>query len=767
MRKPINNETQLINEIWNGKLLNERRQSTEPSIYDPRMTNIMTDPATSAINRFLPWADRLSKAAKGYKPRETSETEGPTVSISDEDLDSGEIPEIAMEPIIKKIPEFPGWGDGPHGYDPTTPEDAKGAEQWRNRYNSALNYAKSRGLSVADASKHAERVASGQWPGDQKGITPELAQSMKGMGFTPDQIPQAVIPGDEQQQRFNQILTQMERNWLTRQDAAATATQKLADRIADPTGMKAQQGEMSRVSPVAGEQPMDAAVAMKKLADRIADPTGMKARLKAQQGEMSKVSPVGSEQPMDKAVEDWMETRANMPAKEPEQKPATELGGIEGFAPALSASEFEELGMGVSKPSTAAPAAKPEKYSGPYSQRAPEADTPVTPAPAATKKTDSKNTKSTGQYFYPDTFVGREKTKEEVKPSKPQPSKKLPEQPMDAAVAQDKNAKALGWKSGNEQTVAVDKLQAKLDVAIKGLEDLQRMKDARTGATAKSTASQPTGGQSSQNIVPGSVMWSQASDEEKRRIRDQYSRGDTSLSIKYDSNTGKFSQPGYAPGTGQYADIVTALNAMNESVNYYCRFITETTEPKKATKRATKKAKEDKAKPDLFGTSASSESTPVSSTTTPAVVVAPVRPVPSGEAFSRKPVHGGRPEAKRLVSTTTTVPATALVTPSASKPTETISGARQLGRTVKRVATSPQMTGGLAGGIAGSLLATIISITSGSGQQARTSSVVGADQMQPKSVNTQNTPTTGGGHSLEIPPETNQSQKPLRWPTKK
>ena len=100
MRKPINNETQLINEIWNGKLLNERRQSTEPSIYDPRMTNIMIDPATSAINRFLPWADRLGKAARGYKPREASETEGPTVSISDEDLESGETPEIVIEPIM-------------------------------------------------------------------------------------------------------------------------------------------------------------------------------------------------------------------------------------------------------------------------------------------------------------------------------------------------------------------------------------------------------------------------------------------------------------------------------------------------------------------------------------------------------------------------------------------------------------------------------------------------------------------------------------------
>ena len=37
MRKPINNETQLINEIWNraSKELNERRQLSSPSIYDP------------------------------------------------------------------------------------------------------------------------------------------------------------------------------------------------------------------------------------------------------------------------------------------------------------------------------------------------------------------------------------------------------------------------------------------------------------------------------------------------------------------------------------------------------------------------------------------------------------------------------------------------------------------------------------------------------------------------------------------------------------
>ena len=37
MRKPINNETQLINEIWSrgNKELNERRQLASPSIYDP------------------------------------------------------------------------------------------------------------------------------------------------------------------------------------------------------------------------------------------------------------------------------------------------------------------------------------------------------------------------------------------------------------------------------------------------------------------------------------------------------------------------------------------------------------------------------------------------------------------------------------------------------------------------------------------------------------------------------------------------------------
>jgi len=71
-------------------------------------------------------------------------------------------------------------------------------------------------------------------------------------------------------------------------------------------------------------------------------------------------------------------------------------------------------------------------------------------------------------------------------------------------------------------------------------------------------------------IVPGSQMWGELSGEEQRKIAKHYASGKSSLSIRHREGKG-FDQPGYAEGTGQYGDIVSALNKVQMQESYYNR----------------------------------------------------------------------------------------------------------------------------------------------------------------------------------------------------
>ena len=75
-------------------------------------------------------------------------------------------------------------------------------------------------------------------------------------------------------------------------------------------------------------------------------------------------------------------------------------------------------------------------------------------------------------------------------------------------------------------------------------------------------------------IVPGSQMWGELSGEEQRKIAKHYAGGKTSLSIRHREGKG-FDQPGYAEGTGQYGDIVSALNKVQMQESYYNRLSTK------------------------------------------------------------------------------------------------------------------------------------------------------------------------------------------------
>ena len=71
-------------------------------------------------------------------------------------------------------------------------------------------------------------------------------------------------------------------------------------------------------------------------------------------------------------------------------------------------------------------------------------------------------------------------------------------------------------------------------------------------------------------IVPGSQTWGELSGEEQRKIAKHYASGKSSLSIRHREGKG-FDQPGYAEGTGQYGDIVSALNKVQMQESYYNR----------------------------------------------------------------------------------------------------------------------------------------------------------------------------------------------------
>jgi hypothetical protein len=151
MRKPVNNETNLINEIWSNsnKQLNERRDS----VAEPTVTDIMgtrpeydfdgekqKEAQKKYQNTFgANWAELTADALKKQKIKNiqdkpvTSQEMGPEVDIED-DNDTDGVVVVDMRPAFtgkpeKSAPEMPRWSESPHGYEPVTPEQAEKTAQ--------------------------------------------------------------------------------------------------------------------------------------------------------------------------------------------------------------------------------------------------------------------------------------------------------------------------------------------------------------------------------------------------------------------------------------------------------------------------------------------------------------------------------------------------------------------------------------------------------------------------------------------------------------
>jgi hypothetical protein len=282
------------------------------------------------------------------------------------------------------------------------------------------------------------------------------------------------------------------------------------------------------------------------------------------------------------------------------------------------------------------------------------------------------------------------------------------------------------------------------------------------------------------NVVPGSQMWGELSSEERSSIRDRYSRGEgPSISIRYNKETGKFDEPGYGD-QGRYGDIVKALN-MRESVQHYCKFITE------MAKRKNTPPKEGESslfsQPPEPGTKAKSKlSSKSTSAPAPAPEPAPA-PAPEPAPVAKEtPKPKSKPRTKSKTTSTPTPESTPAPVPAPETTGPVMTQARPIPQALQRPAhggrvvsapvvssqpvpsaISPRMSTGKAAGLGAaagaSLLATILAITS-RGQQTPSVPVKGTTptpQMQPKPVNTENTPQ----HSLpyEVPPETNQPRR--------
>jgi hypothetical protein len=116
----------------------------------------------------------------------------------------------------------------------------------------------------------------------------------------------------------------------------------------------------------------------------------------------------------------------------------------------------------------------------------------------------------------------------------PQPSTKLPEQPMDRAVQNYKSTQP----------------------------------PAELPSTTTPAAKPSVSDDDLVKIVPGSQSWGGLSSEQQKKIASHYAAGKTSLSIRHKG--GKFDEAGYGD-QGQYGDIVKALNKVQMQESYYNR----------------------------------------------------------------------------------------------------------------------------------------------------------------------------------------------------
>lgn len=213
-----------------------------------------------------------------------------------------------------------------------------------------------------------------------------------------------------------------------------------------------------------------------------------------------------------------------------------------------------------------------------------------------------------------------------------------------ARLSKETGKQIAPWSVEHSDALAANKKKMEAEIAkIKADAAAEQQRYAQSTPSAQ--AAQTTPGRDTKNIVPGSAMWGELSSSEKKQISDRYSRGEgPSISIRYNKDTGKFDEPGYGD-QGKYGDIVKALNTVNEntSVMAYANFITEMAKAKSGTAKPKKEEKPKATKPETEKKSkvAPAETKPAVAAAPAPTPVAAARPIPPA---LQRPVHGGRSE---------------------------------------------------------------------------------------------------------------------------
>ena len=415
MRKPINNETQLINEIWSrtNKELNERRQVTRPSIYDP----LNLDPSKGDHDaHVIEYLKNKANQPATKPPEDMDPTAAKLTTLDPKDLPNATNMRRELGVGVA------GMTDQPHGQDDQGAMERDEAENpwsmpdplkkslgwnWKNIQKKAAEKNDASDDNVIDLSDYQE--------GDEASTVIELPKFKR---------PEPEFPrwGEWEDVRASgqDDLGAMERAEAEKPQPRDSrfspsfpdAGLKLSKPITfDPnvftepkTGKRFFVSDPAKEAgtfpmPTLPEQPMDTAVKefgdqqVKKFADSVFGSFKPKVEF----------SPISTEeQPMDTAVKQYRQPKPNiLPVlKSPEEVYARKLAKQE-----ISADEYKKL-MGDDEDN------------------------------------DAKEYRKT---------------------------QKLPEQPMDTAVKQQRQAQSLGWKSGSEQDAAAERLKTKLDQAIQGI----------------------------------------------------------------------------------------------------------------------------------------------------------------------------------------------------------------------------------------------------------------------------------------------------------
>lgn len=608
MRKPINNETQLINEIWSktNKELNERRQVTRPSIYDPLNLDPSKGDHDAHVIEYL-----KSKANQpATKPPEGMDPTAAKLTT----LDPKDLPNATNMRRELGV-GVAGMTDQPHGQDD---QGAMERDEAETPWSMPDPLKKSLGWNWKDIQKKATEkkdtsddnvIDFGDYQeGDEASTVIELPKPK----VTPvtGQDPFEAPHGQDDLGAMERAEQEKPKPRDSRfSPAFPDAGLKLSKPITfDPnvfteptTGKKWFVSDAAKEAgtlpmPTLPEQPMDTAVGEfgVQQANKFADSVfgSLKPKSKAE------FSPVSTEeQPMDAATKEYYKTR-----KLPEQ--------------------------------------------------------PMDTAVKQQKQAQSLGWKSGSEQ---DAAVETLRTKLD---QAIEGIKGVQKTDQDAAKIRDNTKKFVASLP--------PEIRARMDQEDKAEAAKQRMFDRLAGKpeTSSTTMQTPSvvksdgSGRDTKNIVPGSAMWSDLSSSEKKQIADKYSRGEgPSVSVRYNKDTGKFDEPGYGD-QGQYGDIVKALNSVNESVsvNKYCQFISEMAKkktgsastPKSTEAKPSKptKAKSNKkevvvpvkpvatAEPDLFS-SAGTPSTPVPA---PVVAAAPATVTTTTPAVASTTSPAGGPE---------------------------------------------------------------------------------------------------------------------------